>query len=215
MTYLQLVNGVLRRLREKEVTSINQKVYSAMVGDFVNDAKHQVEGAWNWSQNRSIVDVATVADQTTYSLTGVGGDPVVHHVWNDTANLMMREMTEMQYKHHTYTSDMTVGTPDRWAWTELDGSGDTQVNVYQTPDAVYNLKFWVSSYQPTLDADSDTLNVPSLPVILLAAAMLAEEKGETGGQTSKRYFEMADKALDDAVAYDASRSGRETEWRVT
>ena len=39
MTYLQLVNSVLRRLRENEVDSVNQNNYSKLIGEFVNDAK--------------------------------------------------------------------------------------------------------------------------------------------------------------------------------
>jgi hypothetical protein len=42
--------------------------------------------------------------------------------------------------------------------------------------------------------------------------MLAEEKGETGGSTSARYFEMADKAISDAIAYDAGRHPMEAIW---
>ena len=43
MTYLNLVNNVLRRLREDEVASVSNDTYSKMVGDFVNDAKQFVE----------------------------------------------------------------------------------------------------------------------------------------------------------------------------
>jgi hypothetical protein len=39
MTYLNLVNNVLRRLREDEVSNVSESTYSAMVGDYVNDAK--------------------------------------------------------------------------------------------------------------------------------------------------------------------------------
>ena len=39
MTYLQLVNSVLRRLRENEVDTVAETSYSALIGDFVNDAK--------------------------------------------------------------------------------------------------------------------------------------------------------------------------------
>ena len=42
MTYLNLVNNVLRRLREDEVSSVTDNTYSKMVGDFVNDAKKMV-----------------------------------------------------------------------------------------------------------------------------------------------------------------------------
>ena len=43
MTYLQLVNNVLRRMREEEVPSVDSSTYSKMIGDFVNDAKKLIE----------------------------------------------------------------------------------------------------------------------------------------------------------------------------
>jgi hypothetical protein len=46
MTYLQLVNKVLTRLREDTVSTVSQNTYSALVGEFVNDAKRLVEDAW-------------------------------------------------------------------------------------------------------------------------------------------------------------------------
>jgi len=47
MTYLDVVNNVLRRMREEEVNSVSDTTYSKMVGDFVNDAKRIVENAWD------------------------------------------------------------------------------------------------------------------------------------------------------------------------
>ena len=45
MTYLQLVNSVLRRLREDEVDTVDQNSYSKLIGEYVNDAKRAVEDA--------------------------------------------------------------------------------------------------------------------------------------------------------------------------
>ena len=39
MTYLELVNNALRRLRETEVSSVPQTSYSTMVGDFIKRKK--------------------------------------------------------------------------------------------------------------------------------------------------------------------------------
>ena len=58
MTYLNIVNNVLRRLREDTVTTISANTYSAMVGDFINDAKQLVENAWDWS-NRLLMTTRT------------------------------------------------------------------------------------------------------------------------------------------------------------
>jgi len=52
MTYLNLMNSVLRRLREEETTSVNSTTYVKMVGDFINDAKTLVGQAADWSALR-------------------------------------------------------------------------------------------------------------------------------------------------------------------
>lgn len=63
MTYLELVNNVLRRIREEEVTSVNSTTYSKMIGDFVNDAKKLVETSWDWSALRTTLTITTSADK--------------------------------------------------------------------------------------------------------------------------------------------------------
>ena len=70
MTYLELVNEVLRRLREDTVTTVSQTTYSTMIGDIVNDAKTAVESAWDWSALRGTISFNTTADDATYSLSG-------------------------------------------------------------------------------------------------------------------------------------------------
>ena len=42
MTYLELVNDVLTRLRETNVSTVSETNYSALIGKFVNDAKRQI-----------------------------------------------------------------------------------------------------------------------------------------------------------------------------
>ena len=51
MTYLQLVNEVLKRLREDTVTNVvsNDDVVADMVVSLVNDAKRTVEDAHTWN----------------------------------------------------------------------------------------------------------------------------------------------------------------------
>lgn len=45
MTFLQLVNKVLVRLREDTVSSVDENSYSQLIGEFVNDAVKEVEAA--------------------------------------------------------------------------------------------------------------------------------------------------------------------------
>mgnify|MGYP003675312696 FL=1 len=49
MTYLEIVNSVLVRLREEEVTSLDENDYSKLISRLVNVTKNEVENAWNWS----------------------------------------------------------------------------------------------------------------------------------------------------------------------
>ena len=43
MTYLELVNDVLIRLRETTVSTVSETTYSALIGKFVNDAKRRLK----------------------------------------------------------------------------------------------------------------------------------------------------------------------------
>ena len=89
MTYLDIVNNVLRRMREEEVTSVQGSTYSKMVGDFVNDAKRMVEDAWDWSALRTTLTITTTDDIFNYVLTGSQNRIKALNVITDTANLFM------------------------------------------------------------------------------------------------------------------------------
>ena len=68
MTYLNLVNNVMKRLREAEVTTVTQNTYSTMMGEFVNDAKEFVEDAWDWAGLRKTIPThsQTLVLKTSY-----------------------------------------------------------------------------------------------------------------------------------------------------
>ena len=46
MTYLEIVNKVLVRLREEEVTTLDENDYSKLVANLVNVTKQEVENSW-------------------------------------------------------------------------------------------------------------------------------------------------------------------------
>ena len=69
--------------------------------------------------------------------------------------------------------------------------------------------------QAELTNDSDDLLVPSKPVIHLAVALLARERGETGGTSTAEYFAIADKYLSDAIAIDAAKHPEEMIFRLS
>ena len=90
MTYLQLVNSVLRRLREDEVTTVAQTSYSKLIGEFVNDAKRTVEDSYDWTALRTTLTVSTTADTFNYVLTGSQNRMKLLDVVNDTSDWFMQ-----------------------------------------------------------------------------------------------------------------------------
>lgn len=214
MTYLNLMNNVLRRLREEETTSVTSTTYNKMVSDFINDAKKLVEESNDWSALRSTITVSTTADDNTYSLTDCGDNVKVMCVVNDTSNVFMEYQSKDWFNEQLYINNTATGAPMYYTYNGLDASGDTQVLVGPTPDGVYSLRFDVIKRQADLSANTDTLLVPSQPVIHLAVALLARERGETGGTSTAEYFGIADRYLSDAIAIDAAKHPEEMYFRT-
>ena len=214
MTYLNLMNNVLRRLREEETTSVTSTTYVKMVSDFINDAKKIVEEAADWSALRETIVVTTSASDNSYSLTGGGDNVKVMSVINDTQNCFMEYQTKDWFNDSLYISNAVEGAPKYYTYNGLDSSGDTEVLVGPTPDGVYSLRFDVIKRQADLSSNTDTLLVPAMPVIHLAVALLARERGETGGTSTAEYFSIADKFLSDAIAIDAAKHPEEMVFRT-
>jgi hypothetical protein len=185
-----------------------------MVGDFINDAKKLVEEAADWSALRNTVVISTTASDNTYSLTGCGDNVKVMSAINDTQNCFMEYQTKEWFNNSLYIADEVEGAPKYYTFDGLDASGDTQVLVSPTPDGVYSLRFNVIKRQADLSANSDSLLVPEMPVIHLAVALLARERGETGGTSTAEYFQIADKFLSDAIAIDAAKHPEEMVFRT-
>jgi len=214
MTYLNLMNNVLRRLREEETTSVTGTTYVKMVGDFINDAKKLVEESTDWSALRNTIVVTTAASDNSYSLTGSSDNVKVMSVLNDTKNCFMDYQTKDWFNEQIYLLNASEGAPLYYTYNGLDADGDTEVLVSPKPDGVYSLRFNVIKRQADLSTNTDTLLVPSMPVVHLAVALLARERGETGGTSTAEYFAIADKFLSDAIAIDAAKHPEEMIFRT-
>ena len=159
MTYLNLVNNVLRRLREDEVDNVTANTYSKMVGDFVNDAKKFVESAWDWSALRTTLTITTAADDYTYSLTGSQNKSKILNAINDTSNIVMQYQPQVWFDDKYLINTPASGSPEYYTFNGVDTNGDTQIDVYPKPDAAYSLKIkiinkfvtrWTYVYMPNL-----------------------------------------------------------------
>lgn len=212
-TYLSLVNSVLRRLREDEVSGVANTAYSKMVGDFVNDAKTQVENAHDWSTLRTTAVVSTLEGITEYSLTNAGERVKIYSVINDTSNFFINYQTPTWVNNAVYNTGSISGPPEYYTYSGVDSSDDTKVRVYPNPDGVYSLRFDLIARESDLSNDADETVLPANPIIHISVALLARERGETGGTTAQDYFAIADRHLSDAIALDAYKNPEEFIWQ--
>lgn len=214
MNYINIVNQVLRRMREEEVSSVSGSTYSKMVGDYVNDAKRMVENSWDWSGLRTTLTIETTEDTFNYVLTGSQNRAKLLTFVNDTSNVFMDYRPSYWLDNVFLNSDPVKGSPKFFGYNGVDANGDTQVDIYPIPDGVYTLRYNCILRTDDLSDDSDELTIPAAPVIHLALALLARERGETGGTSAQEYFSIADRHLADAIALDAQKHPEETVWQV-
>jgi len=216
MTYLNLVKAVLRRLRENEVDTVqgsgSSNSYARLIGDFINEAKSQVETAWSWSALRTTLTLNTTAGVFNYELNGSRNNFTVIDVYNDSNDIRMQYKSSSWFNREFLISTPQVGIPASYNFNGVSVDGDTQVDIYPVPDSVYNLRFNVALRNLDLVNDTDALVIPKRPVILLATAMAIEERGEDGGQQSMNAYAAAQSALADEIALDAARHPEDTIW---
>ena len=183
-----------------------------MVGDYVNDAKKLVEAAWDWSGLRTTLTITTTSGIFNYVLTGSQNRVKALNVINDTSNVFMEYRPATWFDDKYLNQDPVSGSPEYYTYNGVDSSGDTQIDIYPKPDGVYKIRFNCILRNADLSEDADDLIIPAGPVIHLAIAMLARERGETGGTAAAEYFAIADKYLNDAIALDAQKHPDELVW---
>ena len=212
MTYLELVNDVLKRLREPTVSSVNDTLYSSMIGVFINDAKRDVEDAHDWNALSTTLTANTTADVFNYVLVGSKNRFRVIDVLNDT------EDTFMQYRPTTWMDRAFLLTtqqkaaPMYYNFNGVDTNGDTQVDVYPIPDKAYTLRFNLIVPQVNLVQDTDKVEVPDHLVSMLAYSKAIAERGEDGGVQSSEAYLQYRLALADAIAIERNRYDEEVTW---
>lgn len=210
MTYLETVNNVLRRLREQEVSTVAETAYSKLIGDFVNDAKEEIENAWDWSHLRTTITATTTADIFAYVLTSAGTRMKVLNVINDTSNFFMEyETAENMTNNYLNIDNLQSGKPRYYSFNGVDINGDTIAEVYPKPDGVYNLRFNLVVRPEALTNDTDVLYAPNRAVIHLAYAKAIEERGENGGVSGLSAYRTAERVVSDAIALDAAKHPEE------
>jgi hypothetical protein len=205
MTYLELVNDVLVRLREPSVTTVTANDYSSLIGKFVNDAKRQIEDAFAWNVLGTTITLSTTSGTYSYSLTGSGQKFQVLDAINATSNLGMKNIDFVSMNRNQNFSTPVSGIPAYYAFDGVDGNYDTKVTLYPRPDGVYSIPFSLTVPQATLSLDATVVKVPDTLVAQNAYSRALVERGEDGGLSSSEAYLLYKSMLSDYIALEGTR----------
>ena len=220
MTYRQIINAVLRRLREDSVASdwsgdlidaSGPSDYQVLIGDFVNEVKREVEDAWDWTSLRTLITVNTVANTKSYSLAGSTQRSRMISVQAQGQGNMLQSVPDSWIRSTNYPTGNTSGPPSYYSINSV-ANGILQAQIYPTPNEVYNVDFYMVDPQDDLTTATTVLTCPEFPVIMGVWARAIAERGEDGGSLSDMAQFQYQQALSDAIQQDVGRHSGEVVW---
>lgn len=212
-TYLDLVNDILIRMREPEVSTVNENTLSKLVGKLVNDAKRQVEDAYAWNSLTDTLMIETLSNTYGYVLNGSGTRFKVIDS-QDITNKTQINAISTRLMSQYLLNNMNPGAPMYYNFNGVHTNGDTKVDFYPVPSAGLTLYFNLYIPQAELTGDADTMLAPKEPVVLGAFARALVERGEDGGLNSSEAYGLYKSSLADAIAIESSRYVEEETWEA-
>jgi hypothetical protein len=213
MTFLQIVNKVLARLREDTVSSVSESSYAQLIGDFVNDAKEHMEDVWFWSVYETAVSTSILGDSSTtsYDLTSTNDRsflirrvrdqlPMAFDVTSGDQAGQLRDMSykELRYRQSQLDATAVAAIPTDFAIKpDSDGRGYSLELLYPSSAArTWESHWYIPQTALEGDATDDSTNVllPAAPLIAGALMFALNERGEEMGEpgnVAERRFHRA------------------------
>ena len=219
MTYREVINEVLIRLRETPIASdwsgaINDSPtvsdYNKVIGALVNDAKRSIESYHDWQILRETVDITTVAGTKNYNLSSGQEFKILDVINNATGNELLQ--VSRAYLNRERYPTASTGEPHYYGFNGADSSNNLKVDLSPTPSKVETISFDMIKYQDVLTTASTVVKIPTKPLILGAYARALAERGEDGGTQSSIAAQEAASAISQAIMMDAGNTQFESDW---
>jgi hypothetical protein len=221
-TYLQAINEVHGFLRRDDtgtgVSSLTADADTLVIAKFINEAKRRVEGVWKWNALRTTITFSSTASTFTYDTSNAGiavaaqtndrselltykdGSPLFWDVTTANAGFKMTLVPRDWALNEYRQAQFTVSMPDRVA-VYRSGNG-LSVLFPVAPTDVRNYSFEVYKPQDELTATGDLITAPWRPIVLLATALAAGERGDQFGVDPGTYLDMYAQAIEEEMAFD-------------
>lgn len=228
-TALQVVNLVLKNLRKNTVADFSL-AYSALILEYVNQAKEIVEDAHEWSTLSVNLTFPTLTSTQTYDLSQAGSSPVittdasdsrfatertrlrydrgmyplVFDVTSATQPIQLREYTRTDQETYGIVGLQNTNTVKPFAFSFWRNKGATSITLLNPPGGAYNMRVGLFVPQNELTAVGDVLLVPWRPVVTIATSIALDERGEEIGPNGEKLSLKAIRDLDAAIAVDST-----------
>ena len=219
MTFREVINEVLIRLRETPISSdwsgaINDSStvsdYNKVIGALVNDSKRSIESYHDWQILRETVDISTVAGTKNYNLSS-GQEFKILDVVNNTTGNELVQVSRAYLNRERYPTAST-GEPHYYGFNGADSSNNLKVDLSPTPSKAETISFDMVKYQDVLTLAATTVKIPTKPLILGAYARALSERGEDGGTQSSIAATEASSAISQAIMMDSGNTKFESDW---
>ena len=203
MTLKQMVNKILRRLREDEITNTNESEYSTLIVEFVNEAMEEVQSRYLWSNLDAYTEFQTVASQFGYNLadylTGSGDVKAGSNLTNersmlrivddiapvylydgdgttDTEGKRLKLVSNFEMQDMYRQDQSNTGEPEYIALFKTAANDGWTARLYPLPDGEYTVRilFWSPQEAFAVDATDDSDEIkPPNNAVFTFALMMA------------------------------------------
>jgi hypothetical protein len=242
MTLLEIVNRVLRRLREDEVADLTTDPYSTLLAEFVADAHREVVEAHDWAVFDHDLVVVVTAGQTDYDLASGSAD--LYSGTGTSHRSLVRYHRDMpmayyfdtlaEYQSGTNGSLLAQLHPEEQAYQIVNRNDYTNEpsGFALVPQATVDALTLKLDTEPTvggyiyvrfhtpealIDVDTDVareIYAPSAPVLARAIYYALNERGEEMGEPGNVAEVRSDNALAAAIETDRIRSSRTNTYEM-
>ncbi len=231
-TQLNIVNDVLRRLRETEVTTLANNTYAILIAMFLNDAKEDLEDVWFWNAYETSIDTSVTASTNTFDLSTTNdrsflirrlNDNVPHAydvTTSENAQLYDMPLKELQHSRDTYRGTIPeLPAPTRFALEYASDKRGFQLILEQNSSETrtWRTHWYIPQAELALDgtADSTELTLPERPLFLRTLYYALNERGEEMGEPGGVAEVRADRSAASAMEIDMQVQKKTNEKDMT
>jgi len=222
MTFRELINEVLIRLREETIATdwsgnINDSTtvtdYQKVIGSLINDSKRNIEMYHDWLVLRETKDIATVSGTRNYNLSS-GQEIKIINVINQSTGANLVQVSR-QYINSTIYPSENSGEPMYYAFNGADSSNNLKVDLEPKPNSVQTISFDMVKYQDELKTASTVIKIPNKPVVIGSWMRAVAERGEDGGTQSTVIAMEYKEILNQSIMVDSGNTQYESDWYVS